>query len=260
MNTWDAVETAEQLRTREVSRREVVEAAIARAEAADGSLAAIVTETFARARPRCEGADGARSPACRRSSRTSSTSRAWGSAGGRAPSAGRGLDAQRSPTASCARSSRMGLVCLGKSATPELGMTATTEPLGRPPTRNPGDRARSTGGSSGGAAALVASGVVPIAHASDGGGSIRIPAASMWPRGAQADARTPGHGGLAAPAGQRRGPRGADAERARHDRVLVARSTPRPDRGGRSVRSRRRRAGDCGSRSYVITARAPGRW
>jgi amidase len=75
------------------------------------------------------------------------------------------------------RLERTGLVCLGKSATPELGLTATTEPLGFPPTRNPWDPTRTAGGSSGGAAALVAAGVVPIAHASDGGGSIRVPAA-----------------------------------------------------------------------------------
>ena len=66
---------------------------------------------------------------------------------------------------------------LGKSACPELGLTATTEPLGWPPCRNPWDPSRSSGGSSGGAATLVAAGVVPIAHANDGGGSIRIPAA-----------------------------------------------------------------------------------
>ena len=72
----------------------------------------------------------------------------------------------------------LGLVSLGKSATPELGMTGTTEPLGRAPSRNPWDPTRSSGGSSGGAGPLVAAGVVPLAPASDGGGSIRIPAAS----------------------------------------------------------------------------------
>src|SRR6185436_8684944 len=70
-----------------------------------------------------------------------------------------------------------GFVCLGKSALPEFGLNASTEPAHASPTRNPWHLEHSCGASSGGAAALVASGVVPIAHANDGGGSIRIPAA-----------------------------------------------------------------------------------
>ncbi len=69
-----------------------------------------------------------------------------------------------------------GLVSLGRSATPEFGLNVTTEPLAHGPTRNPWNPEHSTGGSSGGAAALVASRVVPIAHGSDAAGSIRIPA------------------------------------------------------------------------------------
>jgi len=70
-----------------------------------------------------------------------------------------------------------GLVTLGRTATPELGILPTTEPvLNDGPTKNPWDTTRSSGGSSGGSAAAVAAGIVPIAHASDGGGSIRIPA------------------------------------------------------------------------------------
>jgi amidase len=67
---------------------------------------------------------------------------------------------------------------LGKSTMPEFGFNASTEYATLPPTRNPWNTGYSAGASSGGAAALVASGVVPIAHANDGGGSIRIPAAA----------------------------------------------------------------------------------
>jgi amidase len=69
-----------------------------------------------------------------------------------------------------------GFVVVGRTNTPELGIVPTTEPLAYGPTRNPWDTARSTGGSSGGSAAAVASGMVPVGHAGDGGGSIRIPA------------------------------------------------------------------------------------
>jgi len=70
-----------------------------------------------------------------------------------------------------------GMLIVGRSATPPFGSSSTTEPLYRAPTRNPWNTDYSPGGSSGGAAAAVAAGAVPIAHASDAGGSIRMPAA-----------------------------------------------------------------------------------
>src|SRR5215218_6687587 len=70
-----------------------------------------------------------------------------------------------------------GFVIVGKTNLPEFGILPVTEPRRFGPARNPWDSERTPGGSSGGAAAAVASGMVPLAHASDGGGSIRIPAA-----------------------------------------------------------------------------------
>lgn len=71
-----------------------------------------------------------------------------------------------------------GTTMLGKTAVPEFGLPCYTEPDDAPPAASPWDPARSAGGSSGGAAAAVAAGIVPLAHASDGGGSIRIPASA----------------------------------------------------------------------------------
>jgi len=88
------------------------------------------------------------------------------------------LPLSTSDTTLVARFKAAGFVTAGRTNSPEFGSLPTTEPLAWGPTRNPWNTDHSPGGSSGGSAAAVASGMVPIAHASDGGGSIRIPASA----------------------------------------------------------------------------------
>jgi len=175
-SAWpDATETAARIKSGELSAAEAVGAAIARAEALQPALNFMVNSDFDRALAKTK----AGAPA--------------GPFGG-APFLIKDLyDYAGLPTRSGSRSGelrgpatiqddyisafdRAGLVVLGKSATPEFGYLPTTEPLATGATHNPWDLARSSGGSSGGSAAAVAAGVVPVAQASDGGGSIRIPA------------------------------------------------------------------------------------
>ena len=176
--TWDATETAEHLRNHDVSPKEVVEAAIGRAQQLE-KLGAIVTPTFERAlehAKRLEGQMLSDQPfggvpsAVKDLANVAGVKTGFGSR-----AAGPTPPKKNDPFVN--EFEKIGFISLGKSATPELGLTATTEPLGAPPCRNPWDTTRTPGGSSGGAASLVVSGILPIAHASDGGGSIRVPAA-----------------------------------------------------------------------------------
>ncbi|PQA87442.1 amidase [Hyphococcus luteus] len=171
----DGVETAARLKSGELGPTEAVEAAIARAERVDPQINAIVTKTFRRARKEAaaKGANaglwaGVPTFVKDLDDVTGVTTRF----GSRAFPFYKGKE--QTPLIDAFLG--MGVVSLGKSATPEFGLSATTESIATGQTRNPWNTEHSTGGSSGGAAALVASGVVPIAHASDGGGSIRIPA------------------------------------------------------------------------------------
>ena len=172
MAAWDAVETAARIRSGEVSAEEVVDAAIARAERIEPRLNAIATKTYDRARraaPEAEGPWAGVPTFIKDLDDVVGVPTGFGS---RAFPGYRG--SAQTPLTDAYLD--MGVVSLGKSATPEFGLSATTEPVRGGATRNPWDTDYSSGGSSGGAAALVAAGVVPVAHASDGGGSIRIPA------------------------------------------------------------------------------------
>lgn len=169
----DAMATAAAIRSGQLTAREAVEAAIRRAQSLEPRINAIVTEAYERARATAAtplGGSFAGVPTFAkdlddvRGLPTRSGSRSFGQSP--AESQGPYVDALE----------RAGLVFIGKSSTPEFGLTGSTEPLLHGPTRNPWNLDFSPGGSSGGAAALVAARIVPIAHATDGGGSIRVPA------------------------------------------------------------------------------------
>lgn len=170
----DALGTAQAIRDGELTAAEVVEAAIARAEKLDGELGAIATPDYDRARrlaPRRTGPFGGVPTFVKDMTDvagipTRNGSQAFATA---APAT------KTSPIAQ--QLFDLGMVALGKSSLPEFGFTPSTEFPEDEPTRNPWNLDRTPGGSSGGAGALVASGVVPIAHGQDGGGSVRIPAA-----------------------------------------------------------------------------------
>jgi len=172
----DATALAELLRRGERSAGELTEAAVARIQAVNPVLNGMALDTFPEARAEAgerqqSGGEFAGVPSLIKDN----------------------IDVAGLPTGHGARAVRakasakhsvfarqyldQGFVLLGKTRLPDFGFSATTEYAGAPPTRNPWAPGYSSGASSGGSAALVAAGAVPIAHGNDGGGSIRIPAA-----------------------------------------------------------------------------------
>ncbi len=184
----DATAQADLVRRGDLTPLELVESAIERIERLDPTLNAVVHTTFDRAREVAAGtgADPALSLALGdgpfRGVPFLLKNAVCHSAGDPFTCGMRFLKDRNwiEPTDTwlAARFRAAGFVFVGKSNAPELATSATTEPLAYGATRNPWDIRRSPGGSSGGAAAAVAAGLVPVAHGNDMGGSIRIPAAA----------------------------------------------------------------------------------
>ncbi|MGQ0677284.1 MAG: amidase [Rhodospirillales bacterium] len=173
----DATELAQLIAKKQVKPEEVLEAALARVEALNQPLNAVVHRMDDHARRvlklRPPAGPFAGVPfllkdlyALDKDQPVSNGSRYW-----------KGYVADHDATL-VERYKAAGLVVIGRSNTPELGLTRATERAAWGPCRNPWNRERSAGGSSGGSAAAVAARIVPFAHATDGGGSIRIPAAN----------------------------------------------------------------------------------
>jgi len=178
LGSLDATAQADLVRRRELSPRELVDAAIARLESVNPRLNAVIHQQLDEARGRAAEPALADGP-------FRGVPFLMKDLGG--PEAGQPHHAgsrvlkeigwrESEDGHLTARFKAAGLVILGRTNTPELGLLPTSEPEAYGPTRNPWSLAHSAGGSSGGAAAAVAAGIVPFAHASDGGGSIRGPA------------------------------------------------------------------------------------
>jgi amidase len=177
--TWlDATALAELVREGEVSPLELVDAAIERIERVNPEINAVIHPSFEEAR---DAARGELPDGPFRGVPFLLKDLGSGADAGQPLHMGMRLLKEadfRAPVTSylVQRLRAAGLVIVGRTSTPELGILPTTEPVAYGPTRNPWDTSRSSGGSSGGSGAAVAAGMVPFAHASDGGGSIRIPA------------------------------------------------------------------------------------
>jgi amidase len=198
-----ALDQLDRLRRGEISPRDLVDHYLARIERLDAGLGAFVTVTAERAREAADRHEG-----------TSRAAPLWGipmadkdlvARAGVPTRYGSRLFAGNVPEASddlALALDATGAISLGKTSTPEFGMPSYTEPLAAVPARNPYDIARGAGGSSGGAAVAVAAGLLPVAPGSDGGGSVRIPAAATGLVGLKPSrGRIPAGAGFGDPAG-----------------------------------------------------------
>lgn len=175
MRPRDAVTLAAEIRSGERGVREVAEEAIRRIEATDPDLNAVVSTRFEEALTEVD----AGLPSGPMRGVPILIKNLGAPVAGQPATSGSRLFADVVADVDCAvvqRYKSAGMVVLGTTNVPELGKTTTTESLLYGPCRNPWNTEYSSGGSSGGAAAAVASGMVPVAHGTDGGGSIRIPA------------------------------------------------------------------------------------
>jgi amidase len=174
----DATAQAELIRKNEVTSLELVDAAIARIEKLNPQLNAVIIPLFEKARTQ------AKSPTLPNGSFRGVPfvlkDLVCATAGDPLHNGLRILKdinhVSPHDTYLAAKFKAAGFICVGRTNTPELGLIPTTEPQAYGPSRNPWNLNHSTGGSSGGSAAAVAAGLVPVGHANDGGGSIRVPA------------------------------------------------------------------------------------
>lgn len=175
LGTDDATALAERLQRGEISATNATEAAIARLQRVNPTLNGLVLDTYAGARERANNKhfEGffAGVPSLIKDNidlRGLPTGHGSAAVGGKP---------MKKTSVLAKQYLAQGFNLLGKTTLPAFGFTASTEMVHAPATRNPWHLNHSAGGSSGGSAALVAAGAVPIAHGNDGGGSIRIPAA-----------------------------------------------------------------------------------
>jgi amidase len=180
MTIPDATAQAELVRRRQASPLELVDAAIQRIEKVNPQLNAVVWERFEKARQEARSGQLPEGPftgvpfltkdlGCTTSGEPDSSGSRFLKENGYIASV---------TTELARRIKAAGFINLGRTNSPEFGSVPTTEPLAWGPTRNPWDLTRTAAGSSGGSCAAVAALMVPVAHGSDGGGSIRIPSSA----------------------------------------------------------------------------------